>query len=159
MSAYSIADADRLPRGWAHRLGQLLATVVLGLGGLLLWAQQAAATTCNIYWTGATSTNWTTASNWSLTDGGPSAGRLPTASEFACMSTAPVRDDIVLTSSRSIAGVDFATPSGATLTLSGANLTVGTTTNGSYSSAIRGLTTNGNTFGGIAAVTLSGINS
>ena len=64
---------------------------------------------CTIFWTGATSTDWSTMTNWSLTNGGGSAGRLPGASDFVCMSTAPTTASAVLAGGKSatIAGLDW----------------------------------------------------
>jgi hypothetical protein len=114
---------------------------------------QAAPGTCTIFWKGTTSTAWETATNWSLTDGGPNAGRLPNATDVVCKSTAPTRTDVVITTTnRAVAGMNFGTGS---LTLS-ANLTVGSVANGAFDSTIRNIASNGFTLGGTAAVTLTG---
>ncbi len=41
----------------------------------------AAVGTCTIFWKGTTSTAWETGTNWSLTDGGANAGRLPNTAD------------------------------------------------------------------------------
>ncbi len=70
-----------------------LAGAVLPL--LVVVASHASAKpSCTIYWTGRVSSDWSTTGNWSLTDGGPSAGRTPASSDAVCMSTSPGTDDV-----------------------------------------------------------------
>ena len=114
---------------------------------------QAAPGTCTIFWKGTTSTAWETATNWSLTDGGPNAGRLPNATDVVCKSTAPTRTDVVIATARTVAGMNFGTGS---LTLAGGNLTVGSVANGAFDSTIRNIASSGFQLGGTAAVTLTG---
>ncbi len=114
----------------------------------------AAVGTCTIFWKGTTSTAWETGTNWSLTDGGANAGRLPAAGDVVCKSTAPTRTDVVIASARTVAGMNFGTGS---VTLSGGNLTVGSVANGAFDSTIRNLLSpSGFALGGTAPVTLTG---
>jgi RHS repeat-associated protein len=112
---------------------------------LVIWVSQAAsaASTCSIYWTGRASSSWSATANWSSSDGGPSAGRLPGRSDYVCMSSAPTRATASLTSTAAIDGIDW--PKTATLTptleLSGA-LTVGTT-EGAFASTLATLQVSG----------------
>ena len=79
--------------------------VALGVAAIAVWAlaqDAGAAPTCTLYWTGATSTTWTNSANWSATDGGPTASRLPGVSDYLCMSTAPVRASAVLSACASL---------------------------------------------------------
>ena len=61
--------------------------------------------------------------------------------------------DVVISSARTVAGMNFGTGS---LTLLGGNLTVGSVANGAFDSTIRNLASSGFTLGGTAAVTLTG---
>jgi len=102
----SFAADGRSPQ----RLSMLGATVVVTMvAGLLLSGLAAAGSTCTIYWTGETSTNWSTNSNWSLTDGGVSAGRVPSSSDYVCMSTSASNIAVDLNSSTTstIAGINW----------------------------------------------------
>jgi RHS repeat-associated protein len=88
----------------------------------------SAASTCSIYWTGRVSSSWSANGNWSATNNGSSANRLPGRSDYVCMSSAPTRSTVTLTSSAAIDALEWphagsVTP---TLQLSG-SLTVGTT--------------------------------
>ena len=116
-------------------------------------AAEAAPGTCTIFWKGTSSTAWETAANWSLTDGGANAGRLPNATDVVCKSTAPTRTDVVISSARTVAGMNFGTGS---LTLLGGNLTVGSVASGAFDSTIRNIASNGFTLGGTASTTLTG---
>ena len=72
----------------------------------------APVTGCTLYWTGATSSAWETASNWSSTDGGSSAGRIPNSTDTVCFSTSPVTSTVTLSSPATIAGIEWpSTPS------------------------------------------------
>ncbi len=91
------------------------ARTVVALLGLLLataiaWAAAPTATanggTCTRYWTGSVSSAWETSANWSQSNGG-SAASVPTATDVACMSTAPARTTVVVSDSRQVAGVTF----------------------------------------------------
>ena len=90
-----------------------------------------ASPTCTIYWTGKTSTAWGTATNWSLIDGGGSAGHAPGVSDYVCMSTSPTNatPTIPSTGNVTVAGINWG-EAGAVqpnLTVSG-KLTVGDST-------------------------------
>ena len=90
-----------------------------------------ASPTCTIYWTGKTNTNWSTATNWSLIDGGGSAGHVPGASDYVCMSTSPTNatPTIASTGNVTVEGIDWG-EAGAVqpnLTVSG-KLTLGDST-------------------------------
>ena len=68
----------------------------------------AAGPTCTIYWTGKTSGNWATSTNWSLTNGGASAGRVPKNTDFVCMSTTPTTSTVTLASGTvTVAGISW----------------------------------------------------
>ena len=116
-------------------------------------AAEAAPGTCTIFWKGTSSTAWETAANWSLTDGGANAGRLPNATDVVCKSTAPTRTDVVISTSRAVAGMNFGTGS---LSLVGGNLTLGSVASGAFDSTIRNLASSGFTLGGTASTTLTG---
>jgi RHS repeat-associated protein len=124
-----------------------LFVVGTAIGGWLWQAADASATpTCSIYWTGATSQDWATTGNWSLTNGGPAASRLPERTDYVCMSSAPAKSTVDLNSgeSETVAGINW--PATATFTPSldvesGGALTIGTTS-GSDSSTIASLTDN-----------------
>ena len=109
------------------------------------WVDQraAAAGTCSIYWTGRFSSEWGATSNWSASDGGQSAGRLPGMSDYVCMSSAPLRATANLKGTATIDGISW--PKTATVTptlqISG-HLTVGTT-EGAFASTIASLTMSG----------------
>jgi hypothetical protein len=107
----------------------------------------SAGTTCSIYWTGKTGQTWSTASNWSLTNGGAAASRTPTATDYVCMSTAPTHKTVSLTTSEAVGGINW--PQTATvspsLTDSG-SLTIGNHTT-SYASTIDNLTVSGSLAG------------
>ncbi len=101
----------------------------------------AAPGTCSVYWTGTTDSNWIDASNWSLNSAGTGAGRVPLATDFACMSTAPVRTAVEYSSlSRTVAGINFgvAGSTSPTLTIDGGRLTIGSAS-GSFDSVINDL--------------------
>ena len=83
-----------------------LAALSTALSALLAPGARASGT-CTIYFTGATNSGWGTASNWSLTDGGPSAGRTPKNTDYVCMSTAPTRSAVTLAASAAVAGINF----------------------------------------------------
>ena len=90
-----------------------------------------ASPACTIYWTGKTSTLWGTVTNWSLTNGGGSAGHAPEAKDYVCMSTSPTNatPTIGSTGSVTVAGINWG-EAGAVqpnLTVSG-KLTVGDST-------------------------------
>ena len=86
------------------------AALALGVGAALTaWhvSLSAAAPTCTIFWTGATSSDWSTASNWSLTDGGPGAGTTPASTDYVCMSTAPTTAAVTLSTTAEVAGISW----------------------------------------------------
>ena len=127
-------------RGLFGGLGILVAIAV----ALAFAGSSAATATCTIYWTGATSSAWATASNWSLTDGGGSAGRIPAATDFVCMSTSPTTASVTTATNISVTGINFP-QSGSiqpSLTVSSGTLTLGTTTT-QNASAINKLTISG----------------
>jgi fibronectin-binding autotransporter adhesin len=141
---------------FSPRLAIAIAIAAGGAAAVLIALSSAvsATTTCTIYWTGATSTNWGTTSNWSLTDGGASAGGVPTTSDYVCMSSAPKRANVVATSAaRSLAGINFSKTSTVTpsLELQGNILTVNTN-----ASTINNLAVDAGFLGGTAQVTLTG---
>jgi hypothetical protein len=88
----------------------MVAAVVAGV----LAASGSAALTCTIYWTGATSGTWdgTTTSNWSLTDGGADAGRVPLSTDVVCMSTSPTNSAVTLTTTAHVDAINW--PSAST---------------------------------------------
>jgi hypothetical protein len=93
-------------------------------------AVSSASPTCTIYWTGTTSTEWSTPTNWSLTNGGGSAGRVPGSSDYVCMSTSPARASAVLASGAvTIGGIEWPEANGVqpSLRVSG-TLTLGDST-------------------------------
>lgn len=127
--------------GSRWRAAALLALV--SAAGLTLWMGQSAAAsaTCSIYWTGRASTDWSATANWSASDGGSSAARLPSDSDFVCMSSVPSRATVVLNSGRSasVAGVNW--PATATVTPSlqvSGSLGIGTNS-GSFDSNVAAL--------------------
>src|SRR6476620_7090014 len=61
-----------------------LAIAAGGLAAVAAPPAEAAPGTCTIFWKGTSSTAWETAANWSLTDGGANAGRLPNATDVVC---------------------------------------------------------------------------
>ena len=68
-----------------------------------------ASPTCTIYWTGKTSTGWGTATNWSLINGGGSAGHVPGVSDYVCMSTSAsnIAVDLKSSTTTTIAGISW----------------------------------------------------
>ena len=62
---------------------------------------------CSLYWTGAVSSSWDVAGNWSATDNGSSAGRTPTSTDVLCFSSAPTTSDVVLSSSATVQGIQW----------------------------------------------------
>jgi fibronectin-binding autotransporter adhesin len=135
----------------------LSAALSLGIVGLTAAPASAAVGGCTIYWTGTNSTDWAINVNWSLNDGGLSAGRIPVATDVVCSSTAPVRPTVTIASgTRVVAGMNFDAPSNVAVQLTGGNLTVGSTANGAFDSTIRNFSQGGNTLGGTANVTLTG---
>ena len=90
-----------------------------------------ASPTCTIYWTGKTSTVWGTATNWSLIDGGGSAGHVPGVSDYVCMSTSPTNatPTIGSTGNVTVAGIDWGEAGAVKPNLTvGGKLTVGDST-------------------------------
>src|SRR3954468_23743372 len=93
-----------------YRRGVAGLLTAVGLGAATAYALMIAgggaadaAGTCTIYWTGATNATWSsTVTNWSLTDGGGSAGRVPTTTDFVCMSTAPVRPAVLSSTNHTV---------------------------------------------------------
>lgn len=141
------------------RVTTIVGTLSSMVGALLfavLFADRAAADpTCTIYWTGAASELWQSGANWSATDGGPAAQRVPGPSDFACMSTSPVEQSVVASARhRAIAGLDFSATDTVTpsLQILGGVLNVKT-----YASTINDVTLDGGaSLTGGAAVTLTG---
>src|ERR1019366_4888588 len=84
---------------------------LLVAGGAFLLAfgspSASATPTCSIYWTGAKSGVWGTAGNWSLTNGGTSAGRTPASSDYVCMSTSPTTAAVTTTGTVTISGINW----------------------------------------------------
>ena len=109
--------------------GMFAASIVMGVLGLTdFFTSPASATpTCTIYWTGASGTAWYNGSDWSFTDGGPKAGRVPTGTDYVCMSTAPVNQSATLTTNATVGGINWPATTTVTPTLTTAeyNLTVG----------------------------------
>ncbi len=102
-----------------------------------------AASTCSIYWTGRASAEWSATSNWSASDGGQSASRLPGRSDYVCMSSAPVRATASLNGSAVIDGISWPKTSTVTPVLQlGGHLTVGTT-EGAFASTLASLNATG----------------
>ncbi len=66
-----------------------------------------AVPTCTLYWTGAVNSAWENAGNWSLTNNGPTASRVPTISDELCFSTSPGTASVTLSSSSTIAGIQW----------------------------------------------------
>ncbi len=148
------------------RMLSLVAATGVVVVALLSWGSpqsaSAAAGTCTRYWTGAASTAWEVAGNWSATDGG-AASTVPTASDVACISTSPARTTVVVSDSRQVAGVTFPANGSVlpTLRVTGSgSLQVGGTAPNSYDSVVRSLDLqSGSTLGGSAPVTASSIGS
>ncbi len=110
-------------------LGTLACGVAAWWATSLLGGAASATPTCTIYWTGATSSVWTNTANWSLTDGGSSAGQVPGSTDFVCMSSAPARSAVTYASGTSTnAGINFPTNGAVhpTLTVTGGSLTTQT---------------------------------
>ena len=136
-------------------LGLLLgSTFAAGLLFAVLGSSSASAsTTCTIYWTGAKSSAWGTAGNWSLTDGGPTAARTPAASDYVCMSTAPTTAAATITTTVAVGGINWPQSGSVSPSLTDSGtLTVGNKTT-SYASAIDQLTVSGS-LAGTATVTV-----
>ena len=124
---------------------RVLATaLVVAVGGavLLLSSEAGASATCSIYWTGVVSSDWATAGNWSNSDGGASAGRLPGSSDFVCMSTAPKGSSVDLAAGESatIDGTNFATRGGVSPSLSIEGTLILGTTSAANDSTVANLT-------------------
>ena len=97
---------------------------------------------CTLYWTGASSSAWSTSGNWSLTNGGASAGRTPTTTDTLCFSTAPTTSNVTLSSAATVTGIQWPINGSVTphLTINaGASLNVTSNAN----AAISNLTDNG----------------
>ena len=98
--------------------GIVAAALFVGGGSLavaasaFLGSPASASPTCTIYWTGHTSTAWGIKTNWSLTNGGPAASRLPATTDFVCMSTSPTTSTVLLTTTSVVGGINFS-PAGA----------------------------------------------
>ncbi len=115
VDAETVASAGPRPpetprrRPKARKLGFFGVLVILALVavGLAFVGSAGATATCTIYWTGNTSGDWGTASNWSLTDGGPSAGRVPNSSDFVCMSTAPATASVTSSATVKVTGINW----------------------------------------------------
>jgi hypothetical protein len=117
----------------AAAVGVVIGAGALVAGMLLFGAAAGASASCTIYWTGLSAGNnasWTDVGNWSLTDGGSTAGRTPDPSDYVCMSTvnSPPNGAVVMDDATpvTVAGIDWLPSSGATLTVaSGDSLTIG----------------------------------
>jgi hypothetical protein len=80
----------------------------LRCGAILLPARPAAAAlSCTIYWTGATSGSWSDGTNWSLTDGGPAANRVPSSTDVVCMSSSPTTSIVTLNGDSTILAIEW----------------------------------------------------
>ncbi|HTU29617.1 MAG TPA: IPT/TIG domain-containing protein [Solirubrobacteraceae bacterium] len=127
-------------------LGIPVAALVAAFGVLLVIAgASSAGTTCTIYWTGASSNDWGTAANWSLTNDGPAASGTPSSTDEVCMSTSAQNTSVDLGSSTSatIAGIDWPTSGSITPSLEvDGSLTLGTAS-AAYASTIQNLTDEG----------------
>lgn len=148
------------PAGPVPRRMLVVVALALALAGLLSPTPTAsAATPCSVFWTGTTSTSWTLSSNWSLSEGGQSAGRIPLSTDVVCLATAPVRTAVSYVSlGRTIAGIDFSAQGGVrpSLTIDGGTLTIGSGS-GASDSIINDLRVQlGGTLGGTAGVLLTG---
>ena len=144
-------------------IGRLKSSIIVLLGlfataGVALGAAApagAAPGTCTRYWTGATSSAWATATNWSNTNGGPGS-TVPGATDVACMSTAPARSLVIVSDSRAIAGLSFPDTASVHPTLridTGGGLSVGGAAPNSYDSDVRLLDLrSGSTLGGSALI-------
>jgi len=108
------------------------ALTAAGLGGVFGLASSASASglSCSIYWTGATSNAWSALGNWSFTDGGAAASRIPNATDYVCMSTAPTRSSATLGANSTIVGINWPQSGSVnpSLTVSAGTLTLGTAT-------------------------------
>jgi hypothetical protein len=130
------------------------AFAVTFLGG----STASAAPACTMYWTGHTSGAFATAGNWSLTNGGTSAGRTPAAADFVCMSTAPTTAAVTSAGTVSVAGINWPTVGAVApgLTLTGGTFTVGTATS-AQASTINSLTVQGGKLAGKSAISSSAL--
>jgi hypothetical protein len=124
--------ADRRTISCAGLLGAaaVCASFVVAVAMLMSLAAAARADTspCTIYWTDQAGDGlWDHAGNWSLTDGGPSAGRVPGASDFVCVSTAPSTSASysIAFSNFTIAGIDWTVTSPQLQFEGGFTLTIG----------------------------------
>ena len=115
----------------------------------------SAAPTCTIYWTGASGTAWNIGSDWSLTDGGPKAGRLPTGADYVCMSTAPVNQSVTLNTNATVGGINWPATATVTptLTMAAYNLTLKTTAD---PSTVDRFVLSGGSLAGPATLTVTG---
>ncbi|MGI8626822.1 MAG: hypothetical protein ACR2J5_09695 [Geodermatophilaceae bacterium] len=142
-----------------RRLVPLGAVAAMAFGLLTPAVESAAAAACTLYWTGATSTNWTTTTNWSTNANGQTAGRVPLTTDFVCLASSPTRFDVTYASlSRKVAGLNFAAVGTArpSLTIDGGFLVVGTPGN-AFDSTINNLQIrSGGTVGGSADLLLTG---
>ena len=136
----------------------VLAAVAAGaVAAAVLQATPAgAAGSCTVYWTGATSTNWTTTTNWAPSPDGTGPGRIPLSTDVACVAAAPARTTVSYTSlSRTVAGVDFST-GGISLSIDGGKLVIGSSS-GAVDSVIANLAVrSGGMLAGTADVLLTG---
>ncbi|MHA3703727.1 hypothetical protein ACXR2U_16235, partial [Jatrophihabitans sp. YIM 134969] len=133
---------------------RLLTTLLLGAGvtGAAIAAFSLAsapaasgAPTCSITWTGATSTDWDTASNWG------SAGRVPTSTDVACMSATAARKAVVSSAGATVRAVYFQV-AGSSLTVSSGTFTV-TDPGGPDGTQLTALTVSGGSLTGAWSVT------
>ncbi len=162
MSEPRLSDRQARRRG-SHGWRRVLAvTATLGLAGLLAPIQADAAGTtgsCSVYWTGATSSSWTLASNWSLSAGGQSTGRIPLSTDYVCLATGPARVAVSYVSlGRTIAGLDFSRQGSLrpSLAIEGGTLSIGSSS-GAADSVINDLQIlSGGILGGTADVVLTG---
>src|SRR5665213_796810 len=148
---------------------KVIAVAVCGVFGLLVAGgafllafgspSASAAPTCSIYWTGAKSGAWATAGNWSLTNGGASAGRTPAATDYVCMSTSPTTAAVTSTVTVAISGINWPTAGSVapSLTDSSGTFTVGTATS-ALASTLNALSLQGGTFAGKSVVSSSSLN-
>ncbi|MEA2493090.1 MAG: hypothetical protein QOJ29_1001, partial [Thermoleophilaceae bacterium] len=119
-----------MPLAPSKRLAAVLAVTAVAAAGLLIPASGSAVPTCTIYWTGASSDNWSTMANWAFNAAGTTAAtRTPVASDYVCMSTTPTARPLIRItagSSVSVNGINWTTSAGSLAVRSSSALTIGT---------------------------------
>jgi hypothetical protein len=93
----------------------------------LMQSNSAAQAGCTFFWTGAVGPSWGSPGNWSRTDGGPSAMRMPGPSDVVCMSTAPATTAATAINSPDVMAIEWGQTGSVSpsLTIEGGTLTVG----------------------------------